>query len=89
MSVKVVIRRTIQGTPIEVEAELNDVKQIRILEPILKKLGELVDGWRVVEAKRRRRAYQKHWRWSTHETLEAMSHAKTFLFKKEIEAKLP
>lgn len=82
MSVKVVIRRTYRGVPIEVQAELNDTTQIELLSPIMERLGWLVNQWVLIKAKKHRRVIRKHRKWRGYDQLDAMSHAKTFLFRK-------
>jgi len=81
MTIRARITRTYRDFPIEVQADLNTVKQVELLPQIFDEIAKIVDRWHKTKALQRERWARKT-KWNTVRQPErAMSFASTFLFK--------
>ena len=59
MSLKVVIKHSYMEIPIEIEAELNEIRQLSSVTTAMNEVYKLVRRWQLIIEKRRQRVYQK------------------------------
>jgi len=81
MTVRARITKTYREFPIEVEANLNTVKQVELLPQIFDEITKIVDRWHKTKELQMER-WERKTKWNTVRQPErAMSYASTFLFE--------